>query len=129
LIVELHIGPDYARQAGQAIAAFPGCKVLIDHLAEPQMGTGPEFADVLELARFPNVYMKLSGLEHFAKDIPYYERAIPFTSRVIREFGVDRMVWGSGSPTIVDKHMTGFSEADRAKVKGGNLRKLLNWTL
>lgn len=129
LVIELHIGPNYARQAGQAIAAFPGCNVLIDHLAEPHMGTAPEFADVLELARFPNVYMKLSGLGHFAEDIPYYESAIPFTRRVIREFGPERVVWGSGSPAIVDKHMTDYSEKDRANVKGGNLRKLLNWTV
>jgi len=128
LVLELHIGPDYARQAGEAIAAFPGCKVLIDHLAEPHLGTGVQFADVLELARFPNVYMKLSGLGHFAKDEPYFESAIPFTSRVIREFGADRVVWGSGSPTIIDKHLSGYSETDRANVKGGNLRKLLNWT-
>ncbi|RRB04673.1 amidohydrolase family protein [Larkinella rosea] len=127
LVIELHIGPNYARQAGQAIAAFPGCKVLIDHLAEPQMGTGAEYADVLELARFPNVYMKLSGLDYFAKDNPYYESAIPFTRRIIREFGANRMVWGGGSPAIVDKHMANYSEADRANVKGGNLRKLLNW--
>ena len=126
-VIELHIGPNYARQAGQAIAAFPGCKVLIDHLAEPHMGTGVEFSDVLELAKFPNVYMKLSGIGHFATDVPYYESSMPFTSRVIKEFGVDRMVWGSGSPSIVDKHMAGYSEADRAKVKGGNIRKLLNW--
>lgn len=127
LVIELHIGPNYARQAGEAIAAFPGCKVLIDHLAEPQMGTGVEFADVLELARFPNVYMKLSGLDHFAGDAPYFESALPFTRRVIQAFGVDRMVWGSGSPAIVDKHMPGYTETDRAKVKGENLRKLLNW--
>ncbi|GAA4414374.1 amidohydrolase family protein [Nibrella viscosa] len=127
LIIELHIGPNYARQAGEAIAAFPGCKVLIDHLAEPHLGTGVEFADVLDLARFPNVYMKLSGLDYFAPDGPYFESARPFTRRVIQEFGVDRVVWGSGSPAIVDKQMPGYSEADRANVKGGNLRKLLNW--
>ncbi|MFC5409314.1 amidohydrolase family protein [Larkinella bovis] len=129
LIVELHIGPNYARQAGEAIAAFPDCRVLIDHLAEPNLGTGPEYADVLELARFPNVYMKLSGLGYFAKDAPYYESAIPFTRRVIREFGANRMVWGGDSPTVVDKHMADYSEADRDKVKGGNLRQLLNWTV
>ena len=127
LVIELHIGPNYARQAGQAIAAFPGCKVLIDHLAEPEMGTGVEFADVLDLARFPNVYMKLSGLGHFAKDEPHYESALPFTRRVIKEFGPDRMVWGSGPPRIVDAHMKGYSQTDLAKVKGGNLRRLLNW--
>ena len=34
ITVELHIGPNYARQAGEAIAAFPRVPVLIDHLAE-----------------------------------------------------------------------------------------------
>ncbi|CAN5525935.1 amidohydrolase family protein [soil metagenome] len=127
MIIELHIGPDYALQAGEAIKAFPGCKVLIDHLAEPHLGTGVEFANVLELAQLPNVYMKLSGLGHFAEDIPLFESAIPFTSRVIKEFGPDRMVWGSGTPKIVDAHMRDYSDADIAKVKGGNLEKLLNW--
>lgn len=127
LVVELHIGPDYAAQAGKLIKEFAGCKVLIDHLAEPHLGTAVQFADVLELAKYPNVYMKLSGLGHFASDEPYYESALPFTARVIREFGPDRMVWGSGSPGIVDVHMTSYSAADRAKVKGGNIQKLLNW--
>jgi predicted TIM-barrel fold metal-dependent hydrolase len=127
IIVELHIGPDYAFQAAEAIRSFPGTKVLIDHLAEPHLGTGVEFAHVLELARFPNVYMKLSGLNHFAEDEPLYESAIPFTKRVIGEFGPDKVVWGSGTPKIVDAHMQGYSQEDINKVKGENLRRLLNW--
>jgi predicted TIM-barrel fold metal-dependent hydrolase len=127
LIVELHIGPNFARQAGDAIRAFPGCPVLIDHLAEPHLGTGVEFADVLELAKLPAVYMKLSGLSHFAEDAPLYKSALPFTRRVIEAFGPDRLVWGSGTPGIVDAHMEGYSPADRAKVKGGNLARLLRW--
>ncbi|MFY0653382.1 MAG: amidohydrolase [Cyclobacteriaceae bacterium] len=127
LVVELHIGPSYAAQAGKLIKEFKGCKVLIDHLAEPHLGSSVEFADVLELAKYPNVFMKLSGIGHFAKDEPYYESAMPFTSRVIREFGPDRMVWGSGSPKIVDVHMADYSASDRAKVKGGNIQQLLDW--
>jgi predicted TIM-barrel fold metal-dependent hydrolase len=127
LIIELHIGPNYALQAAEAIKAFPGCKVLIDHLAEPHLGSGVEFANILELAKLPNVYMKLSGLGHFAEDSPLYESAIPFTSRVIKEFGPDRMVWGSGTPNIVDAHMKEYSKEEIAKVKGGNLAKLLDW--
>lgn len=127
LVVELHIGPDYAAQAAGIIKEFSGCKVLIDHLAEPHLGSAVEFADILELAQFPNVYMKLSGIGHFAVDSPYYESAIPFTSRIIREFGADRMVWGGGSPKIVDVHLAGYSESDRAKVKGGNIQQLLDW--
>lgn len=127
LVVELHIGPNYARQAGEAIRAFPGTSVLIDHLAEPHLGNAVEFADVLELAKLPHVYMKLSGLGHFSKDAPLYRDALPFTRRVIEAFGPDRMVWGSGTPKIVDAHMAGYSEADRQKVKGGNLQRLLRW--
>lgn len=128
LIVELHIGPNYARQAAVRIQEFPQTPVLIDHLAEPHMGNAVEYADVLDLAQFDNVYMKLSGLNHFAKDEPLYESAKPFTRRVVCAFGPDHMVWGSGSPAIVDAHLANYSEEDRQKVKGGNLSRLLQWS-
>ena len=70
LIVELHIGPDYAVQAGELVRAFPNTPVLIDHLAEPHMGNAVEYAQVLALAQLDNVYMKLSGLNHFSKEAP-----------------------------------------------------------
>lgn len=127
LIIELHIGPDYALQAAEAIRAFPGTKVLIDHLAEPHLGSAVEFAHVLDLAQYPEVYMKLSGLNHFAEDSPLYESALPFTKRVIKEFGPDQLVWGSGTPKIVDAHMQDYSQEDISKVKGGNLHRLLEW--
>lgn len=127
LVIELHIGPNYAAQADKLIREFKGCKVLLDHLAEPHMGTAVEFAGVLNLAKYPNVYMKLSGIGHFAEDDPYYESAMSFTNRVINEFGADRMVWGGGVQKLVDVHMASYSTEDRAKVKGGNIQKLLKW--
>ena len=127
LIIELHIGPDYAEQVARVLRDIPDSVVLIDHLAEPHMGSPVEFAHVLDLAHFDNVYMKLSGLGHFAKDEPLYESAIPFTRRVIDAFGPQRMVWGADTPKIVDAHMEAFSETDRNKVKGGNLARLLGW--
>jgi predicted TIM-barrel fold metal-dependent hydrolase len=125
LIVELHIGPNYAAQAALAIRAYPSVPVLIDHLAEPHLGNAVEFAAVLALAEFDNVYMKLSGLNHFSKDAPLYLDAKPFTRWVIEAFGPERMVWGSGTPKIVDAHLAHLSEAERAKVKGENLARLL----
>lgn len=127
IVIELHIGPDYAAQAAKLMEEFTGSKVLIDHLAEPHLGTAVEYAEVLELARFPNCYMKLSGLNHFAQDAPLYASALPFTRRVIREFGPHRVVWGSGSPEIIDTHMAGYPESERNLVRGDNIRRLLNW--
>ena len=127
LIIELHIGPNYARQVAEVLRMYPDSTVLIDHLAEPHTGDAVEFAHVLDLSGFERVYMKLSGLNHFAQDEPLYRSACPFTRRVIRAFGPDRMVWGSGTPRIVDAHMEGYVEEDRMKVKGGNLAALLGF--
>jgi predicted TIM-barrel fold metal-dependent hydrolase len=90
------------------------------------MGDAVEYAGVLQLAGLPNVYMKLSGINHFAKDAPLYESAKPFTRQVVDAFGPDHLVWGSGTPRIVDAHLAHLSAADRDKVKGGNLARLLN---
>ena len=127
LVIELHIGPSYAQQASEAIRAFPGSTVLIDHLAEPHLGNAVEYAHILELAQLPEVYMKLSGLNHFAEDAPLYTSARPFTRQVIQAFGPERMVWGSGTPAIVDAHLADYSDAERSQVKGENLRRLLHW--
>jgi predicted TIM-barrel fold metal-dependent hydrolase len=90
------------------------------------MGNAVEYAQVLALARFDNAYMKLSGLNHFSQDAPLYLEAKPFTRLVIDAFGPDRLVWGSGTPEIVDAHMDRELEAEREKVKGDNLMRLLS---
>jgi predicted TIM-barrel fold metal-dependent hydrolase len=125
LIVELHIGPNYAAQAGQALAAFPNVPVLIDHMAEPHMGNAVEYAEVLALARFDNVYMKLSGLSHVSDDAPLHLDIRRFTRLLADTIGAERLVWGGGTPRAIDAHLDHLSEADRARVKGGNLAALL----
>jgi predicted TIM-barrel fold metal-dependent hydrolase len=125
LIVELHIGPNYAGQTTELIAAHPDTPVIIDHLAEPHMGNAVEYANVLELSRYGNVYMKLSGLNHIATDAPLFESAKLFTRWVAGAFGPDHLVWGGGTPAVVDSHLDYWTEAEREKVKGGNLAQLI----
>jgi predicted TIM-barrel fold metal-dependent hydrolase len=126
LVIELHIGPNYAVQVADILKDYPQYPVLIDHLAEPHMGNAVEYANILELAAFDNVYMKLSGLNHFSSDAPLYLEAKPFTRLVADTFGPDRLVWSSGSPRIVDAHFDHFTQEERDMIKGGNLEKLLN---
>jgi L-fuconolactonase len=128
MIIELHIGPSYAADVAAVLRTYPRVPVLIDHLAEPKFGTPDEIEDVLALAAFDNVYMKLSGLGHFAQDAPLYPDALPLTRRVADAFGPDRLVWGDGSPQIIDTHLAHLPEAEREKVRGGNLARLLKFT-
>ena len=125
LIIELHIGPNFGREVGEVIRNHPRSRVLIDHLGEPHMGSAVEYADVLALAGFDHVYMKLSGINHFCDDGPLFPSARNFTRQVVDAFGPERMVWGSGSPGIVDAHLGHLLDPDRRKVKGENLLRLL----
>ena len=127
LVVELHIGPNYAADAAAAIAAYPSVPVLIDHLAEPQMGNPVEYAEVLGLARFDNVSMKISGLSHISDDAPLYMDVKRFTRLVADTFGPQRLVWGNDPPQAVDAQLDHLSAAECALVKGGNLAALLGF--
>jgi predicted TIM-barrel fold metal-dependent hydrolase len=127
LMVELHIGPNYAADAAKAIAAYPGVPVLIDHLAEPHMGNAVEYAEVLGLARFDNVYMKISGLSHISEDAPLYLDVKRFTRLVADTFGPRRLAWGNDPLQALDAQLEHFSAAERARAKGGNLASLLDF--
>ncbi|MFO7917506.1 MAG: amidohydrolase family protein [Anaerolineae bacterium] len=124
LVIELHIGPSYASQAGEVIQEYPDFPVLIDHMGEPQLGTPEEYEDVLALARFSNVTIKMSGLSHFSQEPEPYLDTRPLVRRVAAAFGPDRIAWSSGSPIIVDQLLDHWPEAKRAKVKGHNLARL-----
>lgn len=93
LIVELHIGPDYAAQASRLATKFPDFTVLVDHMAEAKYGNGPDYSDVLRMSELDNVYMKFSGLNHYAADEPTYESVVPFSRWVADAFGPERLVW------------------------------------
>ena len=56
LIIELHIGPDYALQILEMLEVYPESIVLIDHPAEPHMGNVLEYAHILDLANFDRVH-------------------------------------------------------------------------
>ena len=125
LIVELHMTPPHAADAADVIERYPDTPVVIDHLAEPHQGTPIEYGDVLALAEHDNVYMKFSALDHFSDDGPHYESVRPFTRQVVDAFGPNRLVWGKGSPEVIDRHLAGYDETDRASVTGENLNELI----
>jgi len=124
LVIELHIGPNYARQTYDLALEFADYPVLIDHLAEPHMGTDAEYEDVLAMGALPNVTMKLSGLTHFSKQPEPHMDARDLVRRVADAFGPERLGWSSGSPAIVDALLDDWSEEERARVKGLNLARL-----
>jgi predicted TIM-barrel fold metal-dependent hydrolase len=79
---------------------FPKVRVILDHFARAEASDGPPFAiaaPLFALARYPNVYLKLT---HRPIEASMMGRATPETylGRAVKEFGANRIVWGSNFP-------------------------------
>ncbi len=124
------------KSAIEFVAKFPEQKFVLDHCAKPDIKNKKidEWKTLIkELAQHPNVSCKLSGLfteaawkEWHAAD--FY----PYLDVVFKEFGTDRLLFGSDWPVILlsgiyvqwksllDKYMENFVEEDRQKIYGQN---------
>ena len=79
---------------------FPQVRVVLDHMARPAIDDGPPYAaaaSLFALARYRNLYLKLTT--HNVREARQ-GRATPesFFSRVVSEFGAERIAWGSNFP-------------------------------
>jgi predicted TIM-barrel fold metal-dependent hydrolase len=130
------------------LAAYPEVRVVIDHLARVDLA-GPdaagEVAKLTRLARFPNVWVKVSELNLLSPSKTYpYADTFPWVKRVYETFGPDRLLWGTGFPgttreqagrppleqelALVRRELPFFSTGDRDKLLGGNAAQLWKFT-
>ncbi|KAK2413387.1 4-sulfomuconolactone hydrolase [Trifolium repens] len=98
--LDLHIS-----EIEQLCTEFPSTVVLLDHLAfcKPPLNDeeGLVFSKLLNLSRFPQVYVKFSALFRVSRTkFPYLDLS-PSLSQVISSFGADHVIWGSDFPFVV----------------------------
>ena len=79
---------------------FPKARVILDHFARAEAADGPPFASaapLFALSRYPNLYLKLT---HRPIEESMKGRATPeaFLGRAVKEFGANRILWGSNFP-------------------------------
>src|SRR5213592_3359556 len=87
-------------QLATMLERFPQVRVVLDHMARPAIDDGPPYAaaaSLFALARYRNLYLKLTT--HNVREARQ-GRATPesFFSRVVSEFGAERIAWGSNFP-------------------------------
>ncbi len=129
------------------VERFPGVPIIIDHMSQVDLGAEEAEADfrkLLAMARFPNVWVKVSELTSVSESGKYpFPDAWPWLERLEEAFGADRLLWGTGysrqartdyqRPTLADEltlireEIPFFSADDRKKILGGNAAEL--WKL
>lgn len=113
LVVSVLARPEHLGEVERKAARFPRTPVVIDHFMHG--------AASLELARFPNVHLKVSGTHHF----DYTEALL---AEALARFGPERLLWGSDFPHVLLKG--GYAAARRLSerlpeaARGGTARRL-----
>ncbi|XP_027350017.1 uncharacterized protein LOC113861414 [Abrus precatorius] len=98
--LDLHIS-----EIEQLCTEFPSTVVLLDHLAfcKPPINDeeGLVFSQLLNLSRFPQVYVKFSAFFRVSRaPFPYLDLS-PLLSQLVSRFGANRVMWGSDFPFVV----------------------------
>lgn len=135
----------------------PELTLIVDHLGLSQSPVSPPRADpwdalpdLIALARYPNVHVKLCGLPVLSREAYPFADTRPYLTQVIDAFTPDRLMWASDYTRLRLARVTAgwlgrergrlFSEArdqllydDRLdgaakrSIMGGTLRRVLGW--
>jgi L-fuconolactonase len=95
---------------------FPKVRVLLDHLARPDLAGGPPYdgaAALFGLASQPGVYLKLTN-RTIAEAARGESTPEAFFPRVIAAFGAQRIAWGSNFPAAEGSLPTLLHDAQAA---------------
>jgi predicted TIM-barrel fold metal-dependent hydrolase len=110
----IFLAPHQVGQVANMAERFPGVNVVIDHLAMIDI-TAPDekgFGPLLDLARFPNVYVRTSlHNPSKTKELPFRD-VWPFLRRVYDRFGPRRLVWANFHELLIMKELIPFFTAE-----------------
>jgi predicted TIM-barrel fold metal-dependent hydrolase len=83
------------------LTRFPTVKVVLDHLAHPDVSDGAPFANAqpfFDLARYPNLYLKLTERNFWDLD-RHHVSTQAFVEQTVAAYGSGRIAWGSNFPS------------------------------
>ena len=80
---------------------FPKVRIILDHMARPQIEDGPPYAaaeSLFALAKYPSVYLKLTE-RNFTQSRKDKATPATFFPKLVAAFGASRLAWGSNYPS------------------------------
>lgn len=100
-ILQFHMRPIHAPALRRMIARHPTVRVIVDHLAKPDVSEAPPYPSyraVLDVASFNHVWVKIGDYQLASREPYPWRDTWPFVQAVRDAFGADRMLWGTGYP-------------------------------
>jgi predicted TIM-barrel fold metal-dependent hydrolase len=135
--------PQALSKLGEIAERHPGLHLIIDHMGLSSALRGkpldPAVDSLLQLARLPNVAVKVSALPCYV-DEPYpFPTLHPLVRRVVKAFGPRRCFWGTDlshlpcpykqAVTLFTQGLGFLSAMDKEWIMGRGIAEWLNWPL
>ena len=96
----IQTGPVGLAQVAGLAKRFPKAKIILDHLARPEIDDGAPYNKAVSLfamANFENIYLKLTP-RIFVDVAKGKASAETFFPKLVSVFGAERLAWGSNCP-------------------------------
>lgn len=118
------------------IERYPGIKISIDHMASCPIDAPQELRKLTDLARFPEVYVKISHTWRFSKQEYPFRDTWDQVKKLYDAFGPQRLMWGTDWPAVenfcgyakalslVRDEMDFLNEDDKRWILGGTAERL-----
>ena len=101
IVICAHIRGQFTAQLAALLMRYPDVPVVLDHAAYPRAAEGTDsdtVASVVNLARFPNLHLKLTfAVTGSEENFPFRDMH-PILHRLIEAYDPGRCMWGSDFP-------------------------------
>lgn len=111
----------------------PNLILIVDHIGVAQHPVSPPeamswapFEDLIALAKYPNVYVKLCGAPLLSQETYPYLDIWPNLNRMFDAFGYERILWGSDYTRL---RQANLPKGDRPRRRGVTYADSLNYLL
>jgi predicted TIM-barrel fold metal-dependent hydrolase len=133
--------PNDVPKLGAVAERHPGLRLIIDHMGLSTALRGkplePAVNEVVELAHFPNVAVKVSALPSYVNETYPFPTLHPLVRRVVDAFGPQRCFWGTDLShlpcpykevvTLFTEEMKSLSSSELEWIMGRGISEWLNW--
>ena len=143
LAVDLCVTQDQYTEVETRLKEFSSLRVILDHcgyLSPDLRPRGPAIDPAIALAKYPNVYAKVTFLDVAAAGHWPYSNHHWMVRQIVQAFGPERCMWGSNFPTWiyspggtylqnidVFRNRIGLSESECRWVLGETAATLWRW--
>ena len=137
--------PSIHKDVGEVAQRHPNLRLILDHMARRKgmkdEKLGPGLSPTIELAKYPNVFVKLTSTQSCSSEDYPYRNIHPHLKRLIEAFGPRRCFWGTDlsamlsrtkctyrqAVTMFTEEMDVLSKEDLEFVMGRGLAECLPW--